>query len=199
MPKQFKFYENQNDDNPRFTCKLKSQQCSAKKQDGSQCKNKVVLGLPKCYHHLAKDHNLRIATSTIPNSGKGLYASKTVKIKEEVIRSAEHLLFKKGEKIIEYVGDEINEQENARRYGTEKTAPYSLEVQNDKIIDGACKRGTASFINHKRSNQTNVRFSRGRDGKAYLVADKNIYDGMEIFVNYGREYSLNDGSRHTTK
>lgn len=199
MPKQFKFYENQNDDNPRFTCNLKSQQCSAKKQDGSQCKNKVVLGLPKCYHHLAKDHNLRIATSTIQNSGKGLFASKTTKIKEEVIRSAEHLLFKKGEKIIEYVGDEINDAENDIRYGTEKTAPYSLEVQKNKIIDGSCKRGTGSFANHKGSNQSNVKFSKARDGKVYLVVEKNIYDGMELFVNYGRQYRLNDGSRHTTK
>lgn len=196
---KFRYYEDEDDQDPRFTCTLKSERCSANKIGGSRCSNKVVNGLPKCYLHLLRDHNLRIAPSTIPNIGKGLFASTTVKIKQDVERSEEHLLFKNGEKIIEYLGEEIDDQENDRRYGTEKTAPYSLEVRQNKIIDGACERGSGSFVNHKNSAGSNCRFSKSKNGKVYIVATKRIYDGMELFVNYGRSYRLNDGSKHSTK
>ena len=198
MPKTFKFYESGQELDPRFSCTLQSQRCVATKGNGQgRCGNKTVMGVPVCWVHLLKDHKLRIAKSRIAEAGKGLFATKSRTINPNPQRTAENLVFRREEKIIEYVGDQINEQEMGRRYGN-KTGPYALETRRDHIVDAACKRAAAAFANHKPFAQANARFSRSPDGKIYIRATKHIYDGDEIYLYYGSSYKFNDGSQHRT-
>ena len=198
MPKTFNFYESNQDQDPRFSCKLQSQRCvSAKASGKGRCGNKTVMGVPVCWIHLLKDHKLRIAKSRIAEAGKGLFATKSRSINPNPQRTAENLVFRRDEKIIEYVGDRIDGDEMANRYGNQ-TAPYSLETKKDHIVDAACKRGAAAFANHKPFAQANARFSRSPDGKIWIRATKHIYDGDEIYLYYGSSYKFSDGSKHRT-
>ena len=198
MPKQFKFYEEAGDAEPRFTCTLKGRRCTSKKADGTRCGNQTVFGVPVCWRHLLKENSLRIGDSRIEGAGKGLFCSKTSKIPENVQRSRENVVFRAQDKLVEYIGDKIDQSEVARRYAN-RTAPYGLEPRSGELIDGACLRGIGAFVNHKSRTQANCRFSKARDGKIWIVATKPIYLGDESTVNYGSEYDFNDGSRHTTR
>ena len=154
--------------------------------------------VPVCWVHLLKEHSLRIGDSRIAGAGKGLFCSRTSRIPAQVQRSRDSVVFRAGDKVIEYVGDEIGYDEFDRRYAG-KTAPYGLEAQRGKVVDAGCLRGVGSFVNHKSRTQANGRFSRGRDGRIWIVATKPIHLGEEITVNYGSDYNFDDGSRHVTK
>lgn len=53
----------------------KSQQCTSNTLQRRQCKNKRA-HTEKCWIHLAKEDNLRIKPSNIPDAGKGLFTYK---------------------------------------------------------------------------------------------------------------------------
>jgi hypothetical protein len=53
----------------------KSQQCLSNTQKDQQCRKRTA-HTQKCWIHLAKQNNLRIKPSNIPNAGKGLFAWK---------------------------------------------------------------------------------------------------------------------------
>lgn len=194
----FKFYESKGDNlkEPRFKCKLKSVQCEGHTKQGKECKRMVVMGTPWCWSHLLSERDLRIAKSRIQDAGLGLFASTSREIKEPN-RIKENLMFKVKDKIVEYTGELITKEQQQERYGS-KTASYALGSSKG-VLDSACERGVASFANTKPFAQCNARFSQGKDGRVWVVASKNVYDGDEILIYYGKDYKLNDGSFHTTK
>lgn len=193
----FQFYESKEDKEPRFKCKLRSVRCEGHTKQGKECKRMVVMGTPWCWMHLLSERDLRIAKSRVPNAGMGLFASTSMTIKEPEHVKA-YLMFKNNDKIVEYTGEKITKEEQHRRYGA-KTASYALGSRTG-VIDSACERSVASFANTiKPKAKCNARFSEGKDGRIWVVATKNIYDGDEILVDYGKEYKLNDGSFHKTK
>jgi hypothetical protein len=88
-------------------------------------------------------------------------------------------------------GEIINQQQLFHKYG-QYTAPYGIQINANTYEDGARHRGVGSLINHKPVAQSNVRFSIGRDKKAYIVATKNIRNKAELYVSYGRGYRFNE-------
>jgi len=191
MPYQF-IFENEEGDH-HFDCRFHSQRCQFVRANGVRCKNKVVMGLPLCHTHLLSQRHLKIKVSTIPYAGKGLFALD----KSEPMNA---VIFRKGEKIIDYIGEHIDLQELNHRYD-EYTAPYAVGINRNTFIDPACERGVGAFANTKlRKNDNNATFSTNpRNRTASIKATKNIRNGEEIFVYYGNEYNLNEDTSHKTK
>jgi SET domain-containing protein len=181
-----------------FRGNLRGQQCIGHKKDGRRCSRRSVIGCPYCFQHLKSERHLRIKPSTIHNAGKGLFA-------EDNTQPPNAIIFRRGDDIIEYIGENIDRQELNRRYQIH-TAPYALQVRgNDNVrgplyIDAATIRGVGSLSNHNRSNHQNTRFVVDfRNNTAKLRATKNIRNNQEIFVNYGHEYRIHEaGVRYRT-
>lgn len=174
-----------------FSGKLVSLQCTAHKKNNAQCKRKCVIGTPYCYTHLMYNEHLRIKESTIPNTGFGLFAMDPMAEPDEII-------FKSGKKITQYHGEIIDIDELIERYGN-KTAPYTIEIREDDLYeDGAIERGVGAIANTK-PNHNNATISIYR-GRASLKASKNIRNGEEIFLSYGRSFKVNQaGVEFSTK
>ena len=88
--------------------------------------------------------------------------------------------FKKGERIIEYVGRTIS---NAEAYTSR--SKYLFEVNNRRTIDGVARANTARYINHSCRPNCEPEIERGR---IYVDANKNIKVGEEFVYDYGEEY-----------
>ncbi len=88
--------------------------------------------------------------------------------------------FKKGERIIEYVGRTIS---NAEAYTSR--SKYLFEVNKRKTIDGVGRANTARYINHSCRPNCEPEIERGR---IYIDATKNIKAGEEFVYDYGEEY-----------
>ena len=174
-----------------FQCQLECNRCTATTSKGTRCKNRVCIGVPTCHAH-RKDAGLKVKRSTIPNAGKGLFATKQ---------------FKKGKPIGAYAGENISVAENNRRYGADDldNAPYSLSARNmpGRILDSACSRSLMSLANSKRERKrNNAKFSQHMkgDGTINVISTKRIKDGDEIFIDYGKGYWKGaQWSLHATK
>jgi hypothetical protein len=193
MPKKFKFFlpdENQ----PHFSCNLKSNQCKGKTKNGNTCKNKTLMSIPYCWIHLQNDKKLRIKDSLIPGAGKGLFA--VDKNKPEGAK-----IFKKGQVIIQYSGEIINEENLNHRYGN-YTAPYSIITRSTppkRYIDSACERGAGAMANQGLTiGQNNAKLSPS-GGRVFLTAIKDIKNNQEILTYYGDSYHFDDPTHYSTR
>ncbi len=88
--------------------------------------------------------------------------------------------FKKGERIIEYVGRTISKEEEY----TSKSR-YLFEVHSRKTIDGTERSNTARYINHSCRPNCEPEIEKGH---IYIDAIKNIKAGEEFTYDYGKEY-----------
>ena len=190
MPYYFKFYENNADPQPSFTCAVSSEQCQASNKNGSRCSRKCVIGCPYCWTHLLAKFHLRILPSTIPDAGKGLF----VLDKKQPTGT---VLIKKDQTVCPYGGELIDNDTLSERYGN-KNAPYAIELSKNRYRDAGCARGVGSLLNHD-SRRANVAFSINQSSKtASIKATRNLKNGEELFVNYGRQYRMRDGSKFET-
>jgi len=116
---------------------------------------------------------MRVKKSTYPeglrvgrsSAGLGLFATRP---------------FKKGERIIEYVGRTLT---NAEEYTSR--SKYLFEVNSRKTIDGAIRSNIARYINHSCKPNCEPEIERGH---IYIDAIKNIKAGEEFVYDYGEEY-----------
>ncbi len=188
MPSQFTF---KIDNNIHFQCTIKTERCEVIKANGSRCKCKTLIGTPFCYTHLLHGKHLRVKNSTIPNAGKGLFAMLPN-------NNTNTIVFRKGDTIVEYKGEVINEDTLIQRYD-DKTAPYAVQVGKDAYVDCGCKRGVGSIANTSKGHN-NATFSvNPRNKTAKLVATKNIKNNEEIFLSYGNSYQFDENVSHSTK
>lgn len=88
--------------------------------------------------------------------------------------------FKKGERIIEYVGRTLT---NAEEYSSR--SKYLFEVNSRRTIDGAVRSNIARYINHSCKPNCEPEIERGH---IYIDAIKNIKAGEEFVYDYGEEY-----------
>ena len=190
--KTFTFYV---DDKPFFTGKLSNQQCMATSKAQVQCNNRTVIGAGLCWIHLLKQHNLAIRAAT---HGKGLFAVKAGKPNFD----DQLIVFRNGDRILEYTGDELSNDELTERYG-DSTAPYAMAKNKGLFIDAALLRGPASLANH--SPKPNARAGVSNRNTIVLTATRAIKHGQEILLNYdaGRrrgepKYSFTDAEHKTT-
>lgn len=114
------------------------------------------------------DHHFKAVKVKRGLAGLGLYAGENIK---------------KGEKIIEYIGNILNAEEAEKK----TTAQYLFEVSRNKTIDGTPRWNIARYANHSCGNQGNAE-SEITKGRVFIQAIKNIKEGEEITYDYGEEF-----------
>lgn len=88
--------------------------------------------------------------------------------------------YKKGERVIEYIGREISEDE---AYSSK--SKYLFEVTKKKTIDGKPHENIAGYINHSCRPNCEPEIRKGR---VFIEARKPIRPGEEFTYDYGEEY-----------
>jgi SET domain-containing protein len=90
---------------------------------------------------------------------------------------------KKGELIIEYIGNIITTKEANEL----KENEYLFEVNRLKTIDGSPKWNIARYCNHACADAANAESDLVK-GRVFVRAIKNIAEGEEILYDYGEEF-----------
>ena len=198
MPYVFK-YQNLDNTEESFECVLHTERCVGHLQNNPllpRCKRMVTIATPYCWQHLESLKHLQIKSSKIPNGGIGLYA---------YVKGAgvDTIVFKKGQTIIDYYGERIDQSEADNRYG-KNTAPYAVKLKHNDIIDAAIVRGVASSANrpllplHKSNASFTVNY-RATPQQVIVKATVPIRNGDEILIPYGNTYKLHESNiRHST-
>ncbi|MEJ0053916.1 MAG: SET domain-containing protein [bacterium] len=88
--------------------------------------------------------------------------------------------FKKGERIIEYVGRTLSEAETYT-----SRSKYLFEVNKRKTIDGKPRVNTAGYINHSCRPNCEPHTVRGH---VFIESIRAIREGEELTYDYGKEY-----------
>jgi uncharacterized protein len=121
---------------------------------------------------------LIIKKSQLPRAGKGLYTTRPIK---------------KGEKIIEYKGELIDWKEYEKRVAENKDG-YLFYIDKKHCIDAyptpqfkARYANDAEGLSRVRGIKNNSSYEI-EDNKCFIVAERNIEAGEEIFVDYTEEY-----------
>jgi SET domain-containing protein len=190
MPLVFEFKGNpQQPDEVTFRCPLACTQCTRTTAAGTRCKNRACIGVPMCWQHLRSERYLRVKESTISGAGKGAFVDKPRQRAGEPV-------FANGSRVIEYDGELVTKAQTSARYGEsdDNTAPYTAGVDWRYDEDASCRRGVGSIINHNQA-QPNVELlvegvAGRRSQKVVLVATRDIYNGEELFVNYGTAFRM---------
>ncbi|MCA6436665.1 MAG: SET domain-containing protein [Bacteroidetes bacterium] len=121
---------------------------------------------------------LIVKKSQLPNAGKGLYTTKAIK---------------KGEKVIEYKGEIIDWKEYEKRVARDEDG-YLFFINKKKCIDAYHTPGHKARYANDAAGLSVVKGLKNNckyevfDDKCFIVAEKNINPGEEIFVTYTKVY-----------
>lgn len=131
---------------------------------------KIIKSTHTIKHEVKKlpDHHFKIVKVKRGTDGLGLFAGEYIK---------------KGDKIIEYIGDILNKEEADAR----KTSQYLFEVSRNKTIDGTPRWNVARYCNHACEEAANAE-SEIIKGRVFIKAVKDIQEGEEIVYDYGEEF-----------
>lgn len=109
---------------------------------------------------------------------------------------------KKGEKIIQYIGEKILRSEGDRRsekrikkyLNSKKTGSvYIFELNKKYDIDGSPSYNKARYINHSCNPNCEVEIIKG---EIWISSIKNIKRGDELSYDYGYEFDKEDYRDH---
>lgn len=121
---------------------------------------------------------LLVKKSKLPNAGKGLFTDKAIK---------------KGAKVIEYKGEIINWKEYEKRVAEDKDG-YLFYINKQRCIDAfstpqhkARYANDAAGLSRVKGLKNNATYQIF-DQKCYIVSDRDIEAGEEIFVSYSKDY-----------
>ena len=187
---RFEFYQQLPEGGKRdqFACTLKCERCSGADAKGGRCKRTVCIGVPLCWQHVVKYYHVKVKPSTLRNAGRGVFAQLPGPARNQ---DPNAIVFQRGQNILPYRGDVITEAERGRRYA-QATAVYAVTNEDGDYIDGACRRGIGTLINHNDdAASVNVELVVEPDNTITIAATKDIKNGEELFLNYGRTYVLN--------
>jgi uncharacterized protein len=90
--------------------------------------------------------------------------------------------YKKGELVIEYVGERITEAEANRRGGK-----YLFELNDDWTIDGKGRDNTARYLNHACKPNCYPELNDD-ETRIFIFAKRAIKAGEELTYDYGKMY-----------
>ena len=122
--------------------------------------------------------------------GTGIFASQNIK---------------KGQKIIQYVGEKITKAEGDKRsalriknyLNSSKTGSvYIFELNKKYDIDGNVRRNKARYINHSCNPNCEVDI---KNDQIWISSIKNIKKGTELSYDYGYEFDKDDYKDHICK
>ena len=173
---------------PKFNTKRECDTCSATSaKTGTRCKRRTCATHPYCWQHTQSIQKLKVKDSQV--AGKGLYAAKLSKEnkKKKKMWRGKVVVFKKTEKVVKYGGKLYTKEQFNRKYPGDYTVPYALELKGKKYLDArSTKAGVGRYANDCKGTRLpcNARLSEN----GFIVATKNIYEGDEILVPYGRDY-----------
>jgi SET domain-containing protein len=91
---------------------------------------------------------------------------------------------RKGQRIIEYVGEIISQEESDRRYpdnGRDNHHTFLFEIDEHRVIDASYNGNAARFINH--SCDPNCE-AIDEEGRIFIFARRNIQPGKELAYDY---------------
>lgn len=114
------------------------------------------------------DHHFKVVKVKKGLEGEGLFAGEAIK---------------KGEMIIEYIGNILSTKEVADDTDNE----YLFEVNSKVTIDGSPKWNIARYCNHACEEAANAE-SDIKKGRVFIKAIKDISAGEEIVYDYGEEF-----------
>lgn len=125
---------------------------------------------------MSKD--LEVKRSRIPKAGKGLFTKRDIK---------------KGERVVEYLGEIITDKECGKRAENDQYG-YVFYINKQKCIDAHhTPEALARYANDAKglikvkgiNNNASYEVWQNR---GWITAEKSIKAGSEIFVSYGAEY-----------
>jgi hypothetical protein len=114
------------------------------------------------------DHHFKVVKVKRGLAGLGLFAGENIK---------------KGEMIIEYIGEILNKEESEAIV----TNQYLFEITKNKTINGQVRWNIARYCNHACEEAANAE-SDVKKGRVFIKAVKNIKEGDEIVYDYGEEF-----------
>ena len=114
------------------------------------------------------DHHYKLVKAKRGVAGLGLFAGENIK---------------KGELIIEYIGNILNKEEADKKM----TSQYLFEITRNKTIDGSPRWNIARYCNHACDEAANAE-SEIKRGRVFVKAIKDIKEGDEICYDYGEEF-----------
>ena len=88
----------------------------------------------------------------------------------------------KGDLVIEYTGETINEEEANRRGGK-----YLFELNEKRTIDGTDRKNIARYINHSCRPNCYPEMNAS-ETRVFIYAKRNIKAGEELTYHYGKDY-----------
>jgi hypothetical protein len=180
-------------DDGEWTCPLLSMQCLANTKANRRCSRRSTVTIGYCFQHITSVADLTVDRTKMREKKTnkrynfiGLFAC----MKGQNTRK---IVFRKGDVIAPYLGEVIDKKKLEYYYPGEETAPYALQDSKNRYIDAACARGIGSLSNacSRRVNSncaTNAKFSLIRNRFPVVRATRDIKNGQEIFINYGRTY-----------
>lgn len=134
----------------------------------------------KLFRKESRPANPKIYVKRSPLHGRGVWARSPIK---------------KGEFLIEYVGQVLTAEENdhLQSHTDDPNHTFSFGLSNGKVIDGGVRGNISRFINH--SCDPNAEFQETDNHRLYIYAIRDIEAGEEIFF----DYSLQHDEPHTPK
>lgn len=136
------------------------------KKGGKKVKNIGKKLSPNTKH--LPDHHFKLVKVKRGLAGLGLFAQEPIK---------------KGELIIEYIGNILDKEEAERKTACQ----YLFEVNRNKTIDGSPRWNIARYCNHACEGAANAE-SDIKKGRVFIKAIKNIKEDEEIVYDYGEEF-----------
>ena len=113
----------------------------------------------------------RVKKSNIDRNGRGLYATKDIKV---------------GTRIIDYVGKIITKKQTEESEKFDNSKPiYLFDLNSRYDLDGNVSWNTARLINHSCLNNCDY---EGKGLKLWVNANRDIKMGEELTCNYGFSY-----------
>ena len=132
-------------------------------------KGRVTAG-PLAFSLPPRGEGRKIQTRQSPIHGKGVFAVQDIR---------------KGESIIEYVGEVITWKEALRRHPHDPSTPnhtFYFHIDDTHVIDGKYKGNSARWINHSCNPNCEADEDQGR---VMVKALRNIKAGQELNYDYG--------------
>lgn len=122
---------------------------------------------------------LKVKKSTLPNAGKGLFTTTPIK---------------KGERIIEYLGEIIDWKEYEKRVERDEDG-YLFFINKKYCIDAfntpehiARYANDAQGLSKVKGLNNNASYEIVDKTRCFIIAKRDIAKGEEIFVSYTKEY-----------
>ena len=194
-------------------------QCEARNpRDGKRCSRNSCKTFPYCWQHLKLIMGLQVKLSSVANAGCGLIATQPnaawVASNQSMKNDAQsnstitndvgkRMIFGKDAWISPYTGERLTAAQEATRYPPPTTGRYlipsgsgaaAFQISIDAIRTTSAP---ARFANHTTRTSPGIERVRAkfasRGGGAYpgpwLKSTMRVYEGDEIWVNYGSDYN----------